>query len=198
MNTVAFILSIPSRTEVPSVVKLKHSERVLVNGLRNGERKALSTLYDMYSDSLYGIILRIIKKEEQAEDVLQDTFVKIWKSFSQYDPSKGRLFTWMANMARNLAIDQMRSKYHRNNADNQCIDNVSYLVDSRHNVSYNTDRIGIREISSVLKPEQKLVLDLIYFSGYTHVEAAQELNIPVGTVKTRLRIAIQNLKKLFN
>lgn len=166
--------------------------------LRNREKIAVEALYDMYSSSLFGVISRIIADTATAEDLLQETFVKIWHSFSGYSTEKGRLFTWMVNIARNLAIDKLRSKDFKNQNKNQEIENNVTFIDEQRNTVYKPELLGIKELVETLKPEQKLILDLVYFKGYTHVEAADELGIPLGTIKTRLRIAIQQLRKHFN
>ncbi len=158
----------------------------------------MEALYDMYSASLHGIIIRIVPQDEIAEDLLQETFVKIWNSFPSFDSSKGRLFTWMVNIARNVSIDKIRSKDYRNNSKNQDLENTVNYVDERRNTSINPEVLGVKDLVEKLKPEQKSILDLVYFKGYTHVEAAEELDIPLGTVKTRLRMAIITLRKYFN
>ena len=174
------------------------SEEELIRALRQQEKIGAEALYDMYSSSLYGVIYRIVQHEEIAEDLLQETFVKIWNSFSAYDPSKGRLFTWMVNLARNLSIDKLRSKDFRNDSKNQDLENTVTSIDEQRNTAINPDIVGVKELVQQLKPEQKSVLDLVYFRGYTHVEAAEELGIPLGTVKTRMRMAIITLRKFFN
>ena len=167
-------------------------------GLRNREKIAVEALYDMYSSSLYGVIFRIVNDTELAEDILQETFVKIWQSFSGYSAEKGRLFTWMVNIARNLSIDKVRSKDFRNQNKNQDLENTVNLIDEQNNTVYKPELLGIKDLVQKLRPEQKSILDLVYFKGYTHVEVADELGIPLGTVKTRLRMAIQELRKNFN
>jgi RNA polymerase sigma-70 factor (ECF subfamily) len=147
---------------------------------------------------LYGVILRIVNDEAVAEDILQETFVKIWHSFGSYNTDKGRLFTWMVNIARNLSIDKTRSKDFKNQSKNQELENNVLSIDEQRNTVYQPELLGIKELVSTLKPEQKSILDLIYFKGYTHVEAAEELGIPLGTIKTRLRMAILQLRKYFN
>ncbi|WP_369410273.1 RNA polymerase sigma factor [Hufsiella ginkgonis] len=179
-------------------LKVKISEEELIAGLLAGDRKAIGTLYDNYSAALYGIILRIVKTEEIAEDILQDTFVKIWRSFERYDASKGRLFTWLANMARNMAIDQVRSKYSRNTKSDERIGEHTASLEIVYNSTKNPDHIGIRTLACRLKPEHQVIVDLVYFQGYTHTEAAEQLQIPVGTLKTRLRVAIRFLRAYFN
>lgn len=166
--------------------------------LRRREKIAVEALYDMYSSSLFGVISRIINDTAIAEDVLQDTFVKIWNSFSSYSTEKGRLFTWMVNIARNLAIDKIRSKDFKNQGKNQELENNVTFIDEQRNTVYKPELLGIKEMVETLKPEQKSILDLVYFKGYTHVEAADKLGVPLGTVKTRLRMAIIQLRKYFN
>lgn len=166
--------------------------------LRRREKIAVEALYDMYSASLFGVISRIINDTAVAEDVLQDTFVKIWNSFASYSTEKGRLFTWMVNIARNLAIDKIRSKDFKNQNKNQELENNVTFIDEQRNTVYKPELLGIKELVETLKPEQKSILDLVYFKGYTHVEAADELGVPLGTIKTRLRMAIVQLRKHFN
>jgi RNA polymerase sigma factor (sigma-70 family) len=98
--------------------KISLTEEELVLALRNREKIAADALYDMYSSSLFGVISRIIIDTAVAEDVLQETFIKIWNSFSSYSAEKGRLFTWMVNIARNLSIDKVRSKDYKNQNKN--------------------------------------------------------------------------------
>ncbi|BAU52075.1 RNA polymerase sigma factor [Mucilaginibacter gotjawali] len=178
--------------------KISLTEEELVLALRNREKIAIEALYDMYSASLFGVVSRIVVDTATAEDLLQETFVKIWHSFSGYSTEKGRLFTWMVNIARNLAIDKLRSKDFKNQNKNQELENNVTFIDEQRNTVYKPELLGIKELVETLKPEQKLILDLVYFKGYTHVEAADELGIPLGTIKTRLRMAIQQLRKHFN
>jgi RNA polymerase sigma factor (sigma-70 family) len=178
--------------------KISLSEEELVLALRQREKIAVEALYDMYSSSLFGVILRIVIDTAVAEDVLQDTFVKIWHSFPSYSTEKGRLFTWMVNIARNLAIDKIRSKDYKNQGKNRELENNVTFIDEQRNTVYKPELIGIKDIVDTLKPEQKSILDLVYFKGYTHVEVADELGVPLGTIKTRLRMAIMELRKHFN
>ncbi|RYG21968.1 MAG: sigma-70 family RNA polymerase sigma factor [Chitinophagaceae bacterium] len=178
--------------------KISLSEEGLVNALQRQETIAIKALYDMYSSALLGVISRIVINTEVAEDLLQETFIKIWNSASSYDASKGRLFTWMMNIARNLSIDKLRSKDFKNASKNQDIENNVDFIDEQKKVTFNADTLGLKALVTNLKPEYKNVLDLVYFKGYTHVEAAEELNLPLGTVKTRVRMAILELRKNFN
>jgi RNA polymerase sigma factor (sigma-70 family) len=178
--------------------KISLSEEDLARALKGQETIAIEALYDMYSAALLGVILRIVQHDEVAEDLLQETFIKIWHSADSYDSSKGRLFTWMMNVARNLSIDKLRSKDFRNTNKNQDIENNVDFIDSQKRITFNADTLGLKEMVTALKPEFNDVLDMVYFKGYTHVEAAEALNLPLGTVKTRIRMAIMELRKHFN
>ena len=166
--------------------------------MKSQDTLAIQALYDMYSVALLGVISRVIQHTEVAEDLLQETFIKIWNSAGSYDNSKGRLFTWMMNIARNLSIDKLRSKDFKNSNKNQDIENNVDFIDAQKEITFNADLLGIKDLVTSLKPEFKTVLDLVYFKGYTHVEAAEELELPLGTVKTRIRMGIMELRKNFN
>lgn len=173
-------------------------EEALITGLRSGDAKAINQLYTMYAPALMGIIKRIVRFDEIAEDVLQDTFVKIWKSMSLYDSSKGRLFTWMANLAKNQAIDHLRSKSATTTSKTDDIMAISSaLLDHKAFFNLNTDAIGIKNLLYSLKSDQKTIVDLIYFQGYTHIQTSEILNMPIGTIKTKLRLSILALRKQF-
>ena len=173
-------------------------ESDLVARLRRQENRGIEMLYDHYSSALYGVILRILKREELAEDVLQETFIKVWRNIGSYDETKGRLFTWLVRIARNLALDRLKSRDFRNTQQNQSLDDVVTLVDDRMSSEHQVDAIGLGRILEGLKPEQQVLVDLIYFQGYTQAEASEELRIPLGTVKTRMRAAISALRGIFS
>lgn len=172
------------------------SEKELVERLQAGDQTAISVLYDNYSPALYGIILRIVRCEKTAEDLLQDCFVKIWVSFSSYDLHKAKLFTWLIRVAHNAAIDAMRSAHHKKSLRTSEIDE-DMMEGSIDCSTFNPNHIGLKDLTQVLSPEQKEVIDLLFFNGYTHAEVAEELNIPLGTVKNRSRSAIIKLRKFF-
>lgn len=181
------------------LVKTSTSEDILVAALKEGEPASIQKLYKMYAPALNSIIRRIIKHDEIAEDVLQDTFVKIWKSIEQYDASKGRLFTWMANVAKNMAIDQVRSKAHLNASKTDDIYEVpADLINRKSYEHLNMETIGVKQLLHYLKTDQQEIIDLVYFKGFTHLQVSQMLNIPLGTIKTKLRLSIIKLRKYFN
>jgi RNA polymerase sigma factor (sigma-70 family) len=167
-----------------------------VKRLQAKDKAALEFLYDHYSGALYGVIFRILRQEDIAEEVLQDVFLKIWDRFAQYDASKGKLFTWMLNIARNQAIDKTRSKEISKNQKTRTIENVVGRIDSRDHVEEKVDTIGLKETIKSLSDEQRFIVEYLYFKGYSQSELAEEFNIPLGTVKTRLRSAMQTLRSI--
>ena len=163
--------------------------------LQNRDEQAMSFLYDRYSKALFNVIYRLVDNQEMSEDVLQESFVKIWNNIGQYDVTKGTLFTWMLNVCRNNAIDKTRSREFKNNAKNQSMDSSVNM--EQHRTEFNPETLGLKTITEKLKPEQKEIVDLVYFNGFTHVEVAEKLDLPLGTVKTRLRAAITELRTYF-
>ena len=144
------------------------------------------------------MVLRVIKNEDIAEEVLQDVFLKIWDKIDQYDSAKGKLFTWMLNIARNHAIDKTRSKEISKEQKTRAIENVVHRVEAREPVEQRVEDIGVKDIIKSLPDEQQFVVDYLYFKGYSQSELADEFNIPLGTVKTRLRLAMQSLRETLN
>jgi RNA polymerase sigma factor (sigma-70 family) len=173
--------------------RYKQREDVLYSELKGKSRQAFEYLYDNYSPALYGVILNILRDEESSNDALQEVFVKIWNNFDSYDPGKSRLYTWMLNIARNHSIDRLRSKKLTFNKE---ILKDESLMEGGASIPF-IEGIGLRKLVENLEDEQRVVVDLLYFQGFTQAEAAEELNIPLGTVKSRVRIAIQKLRKYF-
>lgn len=175
---------------------IKYTEEELITLLQSGDQSAFEYLYDHYSGALNTVIFKMISDQQFAEDILQEAFVKIWNNFSSYDSSKGRLFTWMLNITRNLTIDTIRSKSYKKQAKIQKTESaVSYTSNNidEHN---KFDALGIRQQTLLLKEDQKLVIDLAYFEGFTQEEISKKLSLPLGTVKTKMRTAISVLKKI--
>lgn len=173
------------------------SEYDLVLALKSREVIALNVIYGMYSVAIRGVIFRIVQQQGVAEDLLQETFIKIWFAIDKYDSTKGRLFTWMLNIARNGAIDFLRSKKYRNSKKDVHIDACHPYIDWTRNIVYNPDVVLVKELVYQLKPDFHILLEMVYFKGFTHVEIADQLNLPLGTVKTRLRMAIMELRNHF-
>jgi len=168
----------------------------LIQGLRRRDKQALEYLYDHYADALYGVILRIIGSEEIAQEVFQDVILRVWNKIELYDPHKGRMFTWMHNIARNMAIDKLRSKEINKDSKTEMISDNVYNIDASQQFAPKEEHIGVKELLDQLAPEQKLVMELVYFRGFTQSEVSKEYEIPLGTVKTRLRAALIQLRKI--
>ncbi len=175
-----------------------YKEEELIEQLKAKNKDALSYLYDHYSAALYGVVLRILKNEDLAEEVLQDVFLKIWNRIDSYNPEKGRLFTWMLNLTRNQAIDKTRSKEISQGKKTDDIDNLVGSVDRENSSELFVDSIGLKDVLNKLPEEQKFVVEFLYLKGYTQSELAEEYNIPLGTVKTRLRMAMIALRSIMN
>lgn len=165
----------------------------IVRLLKSNNKDGLSLLYDKYAAALYGVIHRILQQTEAAEEVLQDTMLKIWNNAEKYDASKGNLLTWTINIARNAAIDRARLKSFSRR--NEKIEDVSNQLEE---AAINPETIGVKELMNKLNKDQKIIIDLIYFKGYTQSEVAETLEIPIGTVKSRLYAAINKLRELFS
>jgi len=174
---------------------LKYSEEELVSLVLQKDQQAFSYLYDNYAGALNTVILKMVENKELAEDVLQEAFVKIWNNFENYDKSKGRLFTWMLNVTRNLTIDTLRSKSFKKQQKISGDENsVSSVEDTKAGID-KFDAMGLRKQVSDLKEDQRSIIDMAYFFGYTQDEISKHLGIPLGTVKTRMRTAITELRK---
>jgi len=165
-----------------------------VSLLKNRDRRAFNYLYDNYSGALYSIVLQVLSDTELANDVLQEVFINIWRKIDIYDPLKGRLFTWMLNIARNASIDTLRSKGYQNTQKNQSLPEYVDLNKPGQTTEVNIDNIGLKKLLERLREEYRVLIDLAYFKGYTHEEIAELEKIPLGTVKTRIRNALIQLR----
>ena len=173
----------------------KLDETTLISLLQQRDQTAFEYLYDNYAGTLLGVITRIVKDAVVSEDVLQEAFIRIWKKIHAYDPSKGRLFTWMVNICRNLSIDTLRSKEFKYKSEIQS-GNTFVFETKGPTDKIREDHIGIMDLLNKLSPEQKEVMHLIYYLGFTQSDAAKELNLPLGTVKSRVRLALKQLRKV--
>lgn len=172
----------------------KYTEDDLVLLLKHQEKAALVYLYDHYAGALNGVIFNIVQDRDFAEDILQEVFVKIWRQMRSYDPVKGRVFTWLHQIARNTAIDAIRSKQWRKRKDSKPLSELHAMHpdDSQG----RAEGRELRKSLQALKEDHKILVEMSYFQGYTQAEIAERLKIPLGTVKTRLRVAISRLKQL--
>jgi len=169
-------------------------EEEITRNLLIGNEKAMSLIYDNYSAALFGICRKMLRSREDAEEVFQEVMIKIWKAGKSFDPNKARLYTWMVNIARNSCIDLMRKNNRRPQI--QDTEESVYIMEQNQSTEFPVDHIGLKEEIAKLRKEDRNVLELAYFSGYSQGEIAKKLNLPLGTVKTRARKAINELKTL--
>lgn len=177
--------------------QLTYIETDLIDLLKKHDNAAFGYLYTHYRGALFTVILNIIPDREIAGDVLQEAFMMVWKNIEKYDSGKGKLFTWLLNVTRNCAINTTRSKIYKTQQKNDSLNNYVNHVDEKQNHILNINHIGLRNQVHRLRVDYKNVLELSYFDGFTHEEIAKILNIPSGTVKTRLRNALIELRKQF-
>lgn len=168
------------------------SEQELIELVTAHKNEGLDLLYTKYSSVLYGVSLKIVGSENIAKDVLQEAFVKIWKNFSKYDRSKGRLITWLLNITRNTANDHTKSQEFPNTSN---FSSEYPLSNQSGESEMKIDQTGQQKVLNLLNPESKSVLERVYIHGDTHSEAAEFLNLPVGTVKIRVRNGLMELRK---
>jgi RNA polymerase sigma-70 factor (ECF subfamily) len=170
------------------------TDATLMTRIRNGDQSALSDLYDRYSQVVYSVALRVLGDTSQAEDVLQDIFMQIWRNPSTFDASRGSLGAWLAVISRHRAIDALRRR--RPETDISDI-TVSFDADLDRITDRNMAVGKIRKALEELPKEQKKLLEMAFFEGLTHAEIAQRTGEPLGTVKTRIRTGLITLRKVF-
>ncbi len=174
----------------------KYSEEQLVTLLKGSDEYAYAYLYDNYSKALFGVITHTVFNTEEAEDILQTVFVKIWNNIQSYNPEKGRLYTWMLNIARNAVIDYSRSKQGQINAKIHESENIENDINKQYFSYANYDDLEIKNLLKELNKDHQTILNMAYYEGYTQVEISNKLNLPLGTVKTKVKQAITILRKI--
>ncbi len=178
-------------------INISNTEKEIVAYLEQGDRRAIDIAYKNYGRALYGIILRVVKSSEVAEEVLQDVFIKIWTNAQSYNQSKGRLFTWMSNIARNASIDSIRTARSKREQKTSSIENPVYEnVGGKEEM--NVKDFALQKVIDSLDDKHRILIDYTYFQGYSQREIEKELGIPLGTIKSRLRLAINQLREKLN
>jgi RNA polymerase sigma-70 factor (ECF subfamily) len=179
--------------------KAKAEDLQILRAIQQGEETALADLYDRYRAILFGLILRILHSQPEAEDVLQDVFVQVWQRASSFDESRGKPFTWLVTLARSRAIDRLRALESRGRTS---IESVRQVVEDVSDAVHDTFRSEqskiVRDALAQLSEEQRKVLILAYFEGLTQTEIAERMDEPLGTVKTRMRSGTIKLRELLS
>lgn len=165
-------------------------------GIQRGDQQALEQLYDRYEKILFSFAYRITKDQESAEEVVQEIFIKIWKGQNKFDPQKGKFSTWAFTIARNISIDLLRKQkdatYELQERDALQRDAASSTEDS---VIWRERGKQVREAIATLAVEQQNIIEWFYFKGATQREIAKQFNLPLGTVKGRIRLALRHLRE---
>jgi RNA polymerase sigma-70 factor, ECF subfamily len=173
---------------------------ILVQMIKSKSERGFNILYNNYSRALYGVLFKYVRRTELADDLLQDTFVKIWKHIDGFDPARGSLFTWMLNIAQNLAIDYLRSAVHRKQSLQVNIDLLSLTKNYKGHITSNVNELEFMDFKNkALQLDSKYaeVIDMIFFYGWSHEQTARLLKLPLGTIKTRARKGLGLLKILY-
>ena len=175
------------------------SSPTFIQKLKQGDQKMFNYLYDHYGPNLLGVVQTIVPATDVAEDVLQKAFVKIWKNIDQYDVNRGTFFTWMLNICRNLAIDEYRKadrarkKVIQSQKDN--VDRVEktseFSIDEQPHLMKNNK---LYEAINQLPDDQKYVIEQLFLGGLTQKELGTADDIPLGTIKSRVRLALNKLR----
>ena len=168
------------------------SEAHLVDALQQRKPADFTLFYNTYQATLYRVLVQLIDDPIRAQDLLQDTFVKIWMNGHQYNPRQGRLYTWLVTITRNTALNELKNQTLRRRAEGY---NQNWPGELMH-PAYPEGVINQHLLSS-LSPKYRVVVDLIYLQGFTSQEVADKLKLPLGTVKTQLRTGLQQLKAFF-
>ncbi len=164
----------------------------IVDRLKERDTTAMNYLYEHYSSALYGIIYRTLGDEAIAEETLHDVFIKIWNQIDKYDPDKGNLFTWMYRIARNQAIDVRRSKkFQYNNKSTELEPFVNTFTSES-----KEDKYGLKELIKKMNEDCIKLINMNFFMGFSHNDISNELEMPLGSVKTKIRSCISKLRAL--
>jgi RNA polymerase sigma-70 factor (ECF subfamily) len=163
--------------------------------LKRGEATAIESLYDRYGRLAYGLALRILNDRNAAEDVVQDAFLGVWRNAGSFDVSRGSLRNWLLSVVHHRAIDRLRGTAKtRQEAQLESIERTAGMPDPWEAVALDLERKQILEAFQQLPEAQRLTLELAYFRGYTHTEIARHLNLPLGTVKGRMRMGLEKMR----
>ena len=169
----------------------------VLRAIAGGDEQSLSTLYTRYKLILFSLILRIVHSQPEAEDVLQEVFLQVWRKAADFDEARGRPFTWLVTLARSRAIDRLRALDSRDRTATEAARDVPDSISDASDDALKSEQGEIvRGALAQLPEEQRRILVLAYFEGLTQSEIAERLTTPLGTVKTRMRSGMTRLREL--
>lgn len=167
----------------------------LVRRIADGDEHALGILYDRYADAVHGVALRVLRDATQARDVVEEVFWQAWRQASRWAPERGGVSTWLLTIARSRAIDRRRALVRRGEESSAPLEQLAAEgADASRGVEESDLRRVLQEALDTLPPEQRDALELAYWGGLTQVEIAERTGQPLGTVKTRMRLALRKLR----
>jgi RNA polymerase sigma-70 factor (ECF subfamily) len=172
----------------------------LISLVAQGDAEAFAVLYDRHSGAAYSLAYRMMGEQQAAEDLTQDAFLNVWRSAASYRADRGSVRTWLLSIVHNRGIDQLRSLASRRRIQEKIETSAprSQPSEAFSESWRNSQREQVREALSTLPPEQLKVLELAYFSGYTHVQIAELLDVPLGTIKGRMRLGLKKIRAYFD
>jgi RNA polymerase sigma-70 factor (ECF subfamily) len=171
----------------------------LISLVEAADAEAFATLYDRHSRAAFSLAYRMMGERQASEDLTQDAFLKVWRGASSYRADRGSVRTWILSIVHNRGIDQMRSQASRRRTQEKIEASAprSQPSEAFAETLRNSQRDQVREALNTLPPEQLKILELAYFSGYTHVELSDLLGLPLGTVKGRMRLGLKKIRDYF-
>ncbi len=164
-------------------------DSTLISRLQQRDEQALSALYDKYSGAIYGVILKMTKDEIRAKDLLQETFITVWEKSYQYDPKKGRFYTWVYRIAKNKVLNFLRKPVKLIQTDD-----FSVYKQKEAPITFEAEHLELKGALTTLKEHHKTAIEMVYFKGLTHREAHEEMGVPLGTFKSYVRQALKELR----
>ncbi len=181
----------------PIHITKEQAEERIIQLLQEKDEKALRLIFDRYGNAMLNAIRKIVRNQAMAEDVLQDVLVKVWKKGQTYKKGRGSLFTWLISISRNAAIDKTRSKEFSQARKSTALDEFVFIEGEASLKRSKLKELqgNVQEMVSQLDEHEQQLLRMSFFEGFTHVEIAKELSMPLGTVKTRIRSAIKKLRR---
>jgi RNA polymerase sigma-70 factor (ECF subfamily) len=168
------------------------NDSTLIQQLKNKDERALSLLYDKYSGAIYSVILKMIRDEGKAQNLLQDTFITVWDKAESYDTNKGRFYTWVYRIAKNKTLNVLRKTDVLIQTDD-----FSVYDTKEDAVSIDSEYLELNGALTTLEAHHKEAIELVYFKGLTHKEAHQEMDVPLGTFKSYIRQALKQLRETY-
>jgi len=171
------------------------SDNELLRAVARGDESALGRIYDRYRLILFGLLVRILHSREEAEDVLQEVFLQVWRRAADFDEARGRAFTWLVTVARSRALDRLRALGSRARLG-EAAPATEQVGDASQEAFQSEQAEVVRQALAQIPTDQRQALLLAYFEGLTQMEIAARLGAPLGTVKTRMRAGMMKLREL--